>query len=111
MIEKYVIPVTVVIRNKCLTLQWGTADEQNNVMNEPFSWTDRGQYYCTFFSQIFCLGASWALDLGYVGSLGSVLTSMSMYSSDIGVVGTGQNVTGTGSIFARYPGDRLVTFI
>jgi hypothetical protein len=36
MIEKYVIPVTVVIRNKCLILQWGTADEKNNELNEPF---------------------------------------------------------------------------
>ena len=59
---------------------------------------------CIYLILIF-LGTNWGLDLGYTGSSGSVLSSIAMYSQDIGVAGT--SATGASSdsfLYTRFPG-------
>ena len=54
------------------------------------------------------LGVKWALDNGYTGSVSSSLglNSISMYTTEIGVVGA----TRGGSVFVRYPGTLSFSF-
>ena len=52
------------------------------------------------------LGANWALDNGYTGSVNTGLRSISMYSADIGVVGA---VRG-GTVYTRFPGTNFPPF-
>ena len=51
------------------------------------------------------LGTSWGLDGGYTGSSSTVLYSIAMYTSQIGVVGTGRNSDQTQTTFVRNPGN------